>query len=632
MDFSPLKRAVNALIAEQKYDGHWCFELEADCTMPADYIFMMHFVDDINFELQAKLANYILLKQNTDGGWPLFNNGPSDLSCSVKCYYALKLAGYRLTDNSMKFARCYILSNGGAAKANVFTRITLAQFSQIPWRAIPYVPVSIMLFPKWFPFHIDKMAYWSKCTIVPLSLLYLYKITAKNPTNINCSEIFQTPPFVETNYFSNISSKGKKYLFLERIGFHMKDLLCISYFKNKAVSKAIIWMLERLNGEDGLGAIIPPMMYSYYVLLYIMNLDSHHPLAQQVRTGIDKLLVVKDTTAYLQPCVSPVWDTALSSLALQEALQTLPGYNTELQDSILDSTAWIASKQTPAGGWAFQYNNEYFPDVDDTAVCALALLEGYNQYKSQILKAQRWIASMVSDNGGFGAFDINNEYYYLNDIPFADHGAMIDPPTADVTARCVTFLGTRHLKWSEGAAPFDMNKTVQFLLDEQLRVGSWHGRWGTNYLWGTWSVITAFNAIDMPRYDATYQIAKNWILTNISNSDGGFGESNNSYNTGCYQPAPSNAFHTSLAILILCQLDCVSYSTTRRAVQWLLDNQQEDGLWNDDIHNAPGFPKVFYLKYHGYAKYFPIWALAKYYNSIKSGGIINYIGTSQDQL
>jgi squalene-hopene/tetraprenyl-beta-curcumene cyclase len=625
MDYSPLKKACEALISKQNYDGHWCFELEADCTMPADYIFMMHFTGDINVELQNKLANYILSKQNTGGGWPLFNNGPSDLSCSVKCYYALRLAGIKADfsshRNNMLVAKEFILLNGGAAKANVFTRITLAQFNQIPWRGIPHIPISIMLFPKWFPFHIDKMAYWSKCTIVPLALLYLFKVKAKNPNNVTCREIFTTPPNMERKYFSNATTcKAKKYLVMERIGYYLRNIVCIPYFTRLATAKALDWMLERLNGEDGLGAIIPPMIYSYYVLLYVLNLDSHNPLAVQVRTAIDKLLVVNEDSAYLQPCVSPVWDTALASLALQEAERAIPGCNTNIQDAILDSTAWIASKQLKCGGWAFQYNNPHFPDVDDTAVCALALLDGYNQYKFQIFAARDWITSMVSDNGGYGAFDINNDYYYLNDIPFADHGAMIDPPTADVTGRCITFLSSKQLNWRSDLRPIDIRTSVQFLVDDRLPDGTWNGRWGTNYLWGLWSVITAFKAVEIPLFDPMLTMASSWILTH-ANADGGFGESNVSYNTNIFTPAPSNAFHTSLAILILCQLGHSTYTTTKRAVQWLLDHQNEEGLWTDDIHNAPGFPKVFYLKYHGYSKYFPIWALSKYYSTPRHSDI-----------
>lgn len=613
-----LNFAVRRLVEYQKPTGEWCFELEADCTIPSEYILMMHFIGEVNKSLQQKLVNYIVSHRNKDGGWPLFIDGPSDLSCSVKSYYALKLSGYHDT-TFMSDVKDWIIAQGGAAKSNVFTRIMLAQFGQIPWRGIPWIPVELILFPKWFPFHIDKIAYWSRCVLIPLTLLYTNRVQAQSPV-VSCSELFVIPPDKEKHYFGHVKGRvGHCVLLLERFGYHFEKFIP-KFVRKKAKARAWQWILPRLNGVDGLGAIFPAMVNAYLALRYCYPWGNDSQLIQRARESIDRLLIIEGDYAYCQPCVSPVWDTALSTLALQEYLKSVdgPANYALLHCNIMHSCMWIASKQirtlvgdwerhtlgTTPGGWAFQYNNAYYPDVDDTAVCAIALYQYGRIYNLPVKVAFNWIQAMCSTNGGYGAFDKDNCHYYLNEIPFADHGALLDPPTADVTARCVTFMAI-----TQSVTNTD---TINFLLREQEEDGSWIGRWGTNKLWGTWSVITALHAVGTsPTHPSMIQ-AHQWIIHH-QNEDGGWGESNLSYHDKNEHPE-STAFHTALALLTLCELNESNTIPATRAVEWLLAHQQVDGLWEDKGHNAPGFPRVFYLKYHGYAKYFPIWALAKYYN------------------
>ena len=620
-----INRAVKQLIALQKEEGHWVFELEADCTIPSEYILMMHHMGEIDEALQAKIANFLRKQQSADGSYPLYKGGAGDISCTVKAYYAMKMAGDSIQAAHMIKAREWILAQGGAAKANVFTRIMLAMFEQLPWRGVPFMPVEIMLLPKWFPFHLDKVSYWSRTVIVPLSILCSYRVKARNPNKIGAGELFVTPPDKEKNYFAHVKTPlGKAFLLLDKIGRFAEPWIP-RFIRQKATVKARDWFTERLNGYDGLGAIFTAMVNAYEAM-DCLGVPADNAQRQIARAAIDRLLVAKEDTTYCQPCVSPVWDTGLSALALQEICRHQ--CDPQTRQALSSALQWLAGKQLKdepgdwqlqrpdllGGGWAFQFGNSYYPDVDDTAVAALALLQaGEPKFAEHIERAAAWIAGMQSRNGGYGAFDADNTHYYLNHIPFADHGALLDPPTADVSGRCIMLLGrlvNRHPEYK-----IIIDKCIEYLRNEQEQDGCWFGRWGTNYIYGIWSVLTGFESAGVARNDPGIRKAVDWLKAK-QRGDGGWGESNDSYHDHKIrgESDTSTAFQTSLALLALLSGGEIGCPQVEAGVNYLLESQQADGFWNDQSFNAPGFPKVFYLKYHGYDKFFPLWALGRYRN------------------
>ena len=628
---SPLDNAIDRakehLLRLQSQEGYWVFELEADCTIPAEYILMMHFMDEIDEDLQGKIANFLRTHQTEDGSYPLFRGGEGDISCTIKAYYALKMAGDDITAPHMTKAREWILAHGGAAKANVFTRIMLAMFEQLPWRGIPFIPVELMLLPKWFPFHIDKISYWSRTVMVPLAILCSYKVTARNPNKIGVRELFTIDPEKENNYFSHVKTPiGKTVLALERFGRLLEPLIPRA-MRKKATEKARDWFLERLNGYDGLGAIFPAMVNAYEAMDFLgfPKGDERREIALE---SIKRLLVIKGDQAYCQPCVSPIWDTGLVALALQEVDKYEQSPQTRMQ--IKEGLRWLASKQLtdepgdwqvkrpnlPGGGWAFQFGNSWYPDVDDSAVVAHALVQSEEEeFSETIQRAGVWIAGMQSSNGGYGAFDVDNDHYYLNHIPFADHGALLDPPTADVSGRCAMFLGNL-VKTNPEYQPV-LDRCIAYLISEQEEDGSWFGRWGTNYIYGCWSVLLAFETAGVPKDDPSIRKAVAWLKSK-QRCDGGWGEDNYSYHDA--SPSQRGEFHTStafqtgFALTALMAAGEAESPEVQAGVDYLLRNQQSDGFWKDECFTAPGFPKVFYLKYHGYDKFFPLWALARFRN------------------
>ena len=609
--------ARNALLTLQHPEGYWSFELEADCTIPAEYILMMHFMDEIDEALQSKIAVYLRDRQNPQGGWPLYFGGDFNLSCSVKAYYALKLAGDNVDAPHMVKARQAILSHGGAARSNVFTRITLALFKQVPWRGIPLIPVEIMLLPRWFPFHLNKISYWSRTVLVPLSILYSLKAQAKNPKGVHIRELFTTPPELERNYFQVRSWLNRLLLGIERIARRLEPAVP-AWLRRCAIKKAERWFINRLNGADGLGAIFPAMVNAHEALA-LLGYSPNDPLCVITKQALVNLLVVGKKSAYCQPCVSPVWDTALATLALHE----VEGKETPESQRALDwlkvrqvlnaSGDWRTYRpQIKGGGWPFQFGNDYYPDVDDTAIVGWAMQQvNAKRYQEAIRHAADWVSGMQSLNGGFASFDADNTHYYLNEIPFADHGALLDPPTSDVTARGIAFLSPLDRQEDKPV----LHKSHEFLQKEQEENGSWFGRWGTNYIYGTWSVLTALEQAGESPDQPYVKRAVAW-LKYIQRADGGWGEGNDTYfhpekaGTGEH----STAFQTAWAMLALMAAGEGDSKAVQRGAEYLLSTQQPNGLWSDPDFTAPGFPRVFYLKYHGYDKYFPLWALARLSN------------------
>ncbi len=617
-----IARATLALLDRRRDDGHWCFELEADATIPAEYVLMRHFRGEpVAAELERKIAVYLRRIQGAHGGWPLFHDGAFDMSASVKAYFALKMIGEDVDAPHMARAREAILSRGGAARSNVFTRILLALYKQLPWSGVPVVPVEVMLLPRWFPFHLDKVSYWARTVMVPLMVLTALRPAPVNAKNVSVSELFVVPPDQVKSWPGGAHQKEPwttLFAGLDKV-LHVVEPFFPKGLRRKAIARAEAFTLERLNGVDGLGAIFPAMVNS----LLMFDALGYSPDDQHVkdaRESIERLLVIKDEEAYCQPCVSPVWDTALVSHALlevggpqaercaREALEWLK----PLQ--VLDVKGdWAVRKpDVRPGGWAFQYANAHYPDVDDTAVVAMAMDRAGGDYEHAILRAREWIEGLQSEDGGWGAFDADNAYHYLNNIPFADHGALLDPPTADVSARCVSMLAQLGATVENSGV---LARGVAYLRKEQEADGSWYGRWGMNYVYGTWSTLCALNAAGVPAGDPAMRKAVSWLLS-IQNEDGGWGEDGESYRLDYrgYEKAPSTASQTAWALLALMAAGERDNPAVARGIDYLTAGQGADGFWDEELFTATGFPRVFYLRYHGYSKFFPLWALARYRN------------------
>jgi squalene-hopene/tetraprenyl-beta-curcumene cyclase len=613
-----VSRASASLLALQRADGHWVFELEADATIPSEYILLQHYLGRIEPELEARIAGYIRATQGRDGGWPLFHGGNLDISCSVKAYFALKAAGDPVDAPHMARARAAILTRGGARRCNVFTRVTLALFGEVPWRAVPVMPVEIMLLPAWSPFHIAKVSYWSRTVLIPLLVLMALRPRARNPNSVTINELFVEPPELVRDWISTAAPSPLS------LAFGMLDRLLRKaepYFpadaRRRAIERAVAFVSERLNGEHGLGAIFPAIANSV-MMFDCLGYATDHPDYQTALAATRKLLVLKGEGSYCQPCLSPVWDTALTCHALMEV------GDVRLEPAIRRALDWLATKQVlkhagdwavarpgvRPGGWAFQYENPYYPDLDDTAAVALALDRFDSaRYRRAIDRAAEWIVGMQSRNGGWASFDADNTHYYLNHIPFADHGALLDPPTADVTARCLGFLAQIGYA-SDRPAP---SAAIEYLRREQEPDGSWFGRWGTNYIYGTWSVLAALNAAGTEPSSSEVKRAVDWLLAR-QHGDGGWGESGASY----FPDAPrgdapySTASQTAWALLGLMAAGQVEHRAVARGVAHLINSQNGEGAWEEPWFTAVGFPRVFYLRYHGYRAFFPLWALARY--------------------
>jgi squalene-hopene/tetraprenyl-beta-curcumene cyclase len=612
---SAVGRAAAALRQLQKPDGHWVFELEADATIPAEYVLLLHFLGRPDPVLEGKIGVYLRQIQGAHGGWPLFHDGAFHLSASVKAYFALKMIGDDAAAPHMARARAAILAAGGAERTNVFTRAQLALYGEVPWRAVPVMPVEITLLPRWFPFHLDKVSYWSRTVIVPLLILMALRPRARNAHGVHVAELFQTPPEAVRDWIRGPfrSPWGRFFAGLDKV-LRAGEPFFPKAVRRRAIEAAVAFIRLRLNGEDGLGGIYPAMANAV-MAFDALGYPPDHPDAAIAWASVNKLLVVGEDRAYCQPCLSPVWDTALAAHAMAEAegatSATVTAANAWLRERQILTVAgdWRAARpQARPGGWAFQYWNDHYPDVDDTAVVGMLLHRADPAgYAEAIARARDWIVGMQSRNGGWGAFDADNDKYYLNHIPFADHGALLDPPTADVTARCVSFLA----QIGETATE-PVRRAVDYLRREQEADGAWFGRWGSNFLYGTWSVLCALNAAGVAADDPAVRRAVAFLLQ-TQRDDGGWGEDEETYAGaphGRYRV--STPSQTAWALLGLMAAGEVAQPAVGRGVAYLAKAQQADGNWQEAPYTAVGFPRVFYLRYHGYKLFFPLLALARY--------------------
>ncbi|HUF87256.1 MAG TPA: squalene--hopene cyclase [Thermohalobaculum sp.] len=631
---TPVERRAErrALIAEragrlwemQREDGHIVFELEADCTIPAEYVLLRHFLGEIEPEREARIAGYLRGVQNSDGSWPLYPEGPGNISATLKGYWALKLIGDSPDAAHMARARTWLLGQGGAAKANVFTRIAMALHGHIPWRGVPAMPVECLLLPRWFPFHMSKIAYWSRTVLVPLLILYARRARAANPTGTGIEELFTVPPEAQRVWQINPTGTraGEAFLLLDRV-LRAAEPLIPGRLRERAIRRAEAFVLDHLNGEDGLGGIYPAMANAV-MAFRTLGYPDDDPSMKIARQAIEKLMVERGEKIYYQPCLSPVWDTALAAHAL---LESAPQDDPRL----LRAMHWLAGRQVldhvgdwavrrpdlRPGGWPFQYANPDYPDVDDSAVVVMAMHRANpDRYAENIERACEWLAGMQSRSGGWGAFDPENEHDYLNSIPFADHGALLDPPTVDVTARCVGALA----QVDRARFADNIRKGVAFIRREQEPDGSWYGRWGANYVYGTWSALAGLNAAGEDMSQPQIRRAVAW-LKGRQRADGGWGEGLETYEPwGKGLARASTPSQTAWALLGLMAAGETESDSVLEGIEWLRRAPREpDGArWHESHFTGTGFPRVFYLKYHGYAAFFPLWAMARYERLMES--------------
>ncbi len=615
-------RAQAFLLSSQAPDGHWVGELEADTTITSEYLFLTHLLDRVDREREAKAVRYILSRQLPDGGWNLYEDGPADLSASIKAYFALKLSGLPADHPAMAAAGEHIRQRGGPTQANIFTKIALALFGEYDWRGIPAMPVEFMLRPRWFYFNLYEISYWSRTVLVPLLILMDKKPVIRPLPGRGLDELWPTPRDRASLRFPRLPRPfslrtlfWKNFFIAVDDGLKLWEKTGVRPLRARAIEAARTWLEERLAVPGGLGGIYPAMANAV-LALRCLGYPDDHPLVRGQLKEIEALAVEKPDRIHYQPCVSPVWDTTLAANALVES--GLPADHPSLRTAgqwlldkqILVPGDWqVKRPEIAPGGWPFQYHNDFYPDLDDTtmAVMALAKISGLNDTRKRfaIERGTAWLLGMQGRDGGWASFDADNDKLLLNNIPFADHGALLDPSTEDLTGRGLEMLGT--LGYGPDFPP--ARRGIEFLKRCQRQEGCWHGRWGVNYIYGTWSVLRGLRTIGEDLSKEYVRRAANW-LESTQNPDGGWGERCDSYNdpalAGRGDSTPSQ---TAWALLGLFAAGKIDGNVVQRGIRYLIETQQPDGSWEDSHWNGTGFPRVFYLKYHFYSKYFPLWAL-----------------------
>ncbi len=632
-----IEAATNWLLGQQHELGYWCAELEADSMLESDYIFMHTLLGTGDRGRMERAVNEILRHQNEDGGWSLYPGGPSNVNYGVKCYLALKLMGWKADHPLMVKARKRVLELGGVVECNTFTKIYLCAMGQYDYDAVPAVPPEIILFPKWFYFNIYEISAWSRAILVPLSIIYAKKPFKKLAPEQTIDELF-----VGGRDGANLHLRfDRKRLFSWRNFFLLTDRLMhwservhIRPLRKVALKKAEQWILDHFERSDGLGAIYPAMLNAIVALVYLGYSKDDPQLIRALdefeRLGIDCPEGTPDysvPTFRMQPCFSPVWDTA-------QVLSTLGEVGLARNDPRLVKAAdWLLSKEIRSKGdwshnvkvaepscWCFFFNNDHQPDVDDTGEVLLALKAVDNpreRYQHEVTRrAIQWVFAMQCKNGGWASFDKDNTKKIFESIPFADHNAMIDPPTVDITGRILEMLA------SYGYTRRDkrVEKAIEFILKEQEPDGAWFGRWGVNYLYGTFLVLRGLQAMEVSFLEPAVQQAAEWIRM-VQNPDGGWGETAGTYDDPSQRGVgPSTPSQTAWALLGLLAANDTRSDSVAKGVRWLIDRQQKDGSWSElmpgrngeSYYTGTGFPKVFYLGYHFYKQYFPLLALTTY--------------------
>lgn len=615
-----VEAARKQLFSQQHEEGYWCGELEADTTLESDYILLhtlLGTVDEVRFQ---KCANYILQHQNEDGGWGIYAGAPSTISASVKAYFGLKLAGYKANHPALERARKKILEMGGVTEVNTFTKIYLCFLGQFEYDAVPAIPPEIVLFPQWFWFNIYEISSWSRTILIPLSICYAKKPFKKIPDEMGVEELFvggRDKSRMRLHWSKQRISWRNFFLCLDRL-VHWFEAVHIRPLRSMALKKAEKWMLERFEMSDGLGAIYPSMLNAI-IALRCLGYSTDDPQVIRALDEFEKLGIEEHSTFRMQPCKSPVWDTAYALFAAGEAgvaskdPRMVKCADWILQKQVRNVGDWkVKNKQGQPGGWYFEFNNEFYPDVDDSAqVClALAHVEHPNgrYQRESVQRAIDWIMSMQCKNGGWASFDKNNTKMVFQYIPFADHNAMLDPPTVDITGRILEMLAAYGYDRNHPA----VKKAIQFILEEQEADGSWFGRWGVNYIYGTMLALRGLEAMGIDHHEPYIQQGAEWLRM-MQNPDGGWGETCGSYDDSTTKGVgPSTPSQTAWAVVGLLAASDTRSDSLQRGIAYLLRTQKADGSWDEAYFTGTGFPRVFYLAYHLYRQYFPMIALTTY--------------------
>ncbi len=642
---SAVQKSRDFLFSRQHPEGYWCGELEADSMLEADYIYLHTQLESGNPERLKRALTEMMRYQNEDGSWSIFPGGPGNISLSVKCYFSAKLMGVGADDPRLSRCREWVLAHGGVVACNTFTKMYLCGLGQYDYDAVPAIPPEIVLFPNWFYFNIYEISSWSRSILVPLAIIYAKKPFKKIPSEQGIDELFVGG---RANSILRLRRDRKRtiswrnfFIVLDRL-MHWAEAVHLRPVRTIALRKAEKWLLARLEMTDGLGAIYPAMLNAI-IALRCLGYSEDDPQVIRARDEFEKLGIEQPPTAQMpeptfrmQPCVSPVWDTAQAVYALGEA--GVPRNDPRL----LKAADWMLSKEvrhkgdwavkvprTEPGGWYFEFNNEFYPDTDDTAQVLLALNKVDNpreRYQHQVAeRAIQWVFAMQCRKGGWGSFDKDNTKMIFQYIPFADHNAMLDPPTVDITSRILEMLA------SYGYTRDDkrVEKAIKFVFSEQEADGSWFGRWGVNYLYGTFLALRGLDAIGVDHLEPQIQSAAEWIRM-VQNPDGGWGETCGSYddpNTrGIGLSTPSQ---TAWAMLGLLAAGDDRSDSIAKGVRWLLTRQLPDGSWDESMGEGPtrqniitgtGFPRVFYLSYDMYRQYFPLLALTTYRRAMERQG------------
>ena len=601
----------------QHPDGYWWFELESNVTITAEYLMLLIFAGIEDKEKNAKMANYVLGRQRPDGTWALYKGGKGDLSTSVEAYFALKLAGYPASDPRLEAARRFIIASGGPANTRFFTKIFLALFGQYDWKEIPSVPVEIVLLPRWFPLNIYNFSSWARATFIPLSVVLDAKPVKAIPEDRGVRELFGSGPADRPREETRSVLSWKRFFAqLDRLVKATEESRVRS-FRRKGLGRALRWIRDHQEETGDWGGIQPAMVNSILALLVRGRAVSCKPV-QKGFEALERCTIERGDELLLQSCISPVWDTALTALAL-----SCSGLK-ESHPSMASACRWLAGKQIfekgdwsvkrpdlEPGGWAFEFVNNWYPDVDDTAVVLMLLNRcGRQRFLApeNFEKAVGWVLGMQGKDGGWGAFDVDNNVEVLNQIPFGDLEAMIDPGTPDITGRVLELLGCIDYPRSSQA----VRAALKFLKKTQEKDGLWWGRWGVNYLYGTWSALAGLCAIgeDMTKPYIRKAVA---TLKERQNADGGWGESCESYEDPRLRArGKSTPSQTAWVVMALVAAGEAASEEAVGGIRFLLERQASDGTWEEEEFTATGFPKHFMIKYHNYRNCFPLMALGKF--------------------
>jgi len=625
-----IRRSQRFLLSQQKPEGYWIGELMVDATLVADKLAYCHWDGKVDAVWQRKAVTHLFSMQLADGGWNTYYGGPSEVNATIKVYVALKLAGVPVTDSRMLRAREVALALGGIPRMNTFSKLYLALLGLFPWEYVPTIPCEVILIGKWFYVNFNEMSSWSRSMLVPLAIINHFKPTRQLQHPIKVDELYPEglherdlalAPDPERitwrNFFLWLDRVHKFAEWFAQNGIHP--------FRRHALRKAEQWMIERFEGSDGLAAIFPGMLYSIIALKALGYADDH-PIVRAQEQQLLKLEHETETSVRIEPCLSPVWDSAIVAICLSES--GLPADHPALKRAV----QWLMSKEirfrgdwqykNPAdvepSGWVFEFENKWNPDVDDTAMVLLALRRVPTDNPAQrdecFDRGLKWMLTFQCRDGGWAAFDKDCNKGVLEKVPFADHNAMLDPECADITARILELLG---YEGYDLAHP-QVQKALRFIREHQEEDGSWYGRWGVNYIYGTWQVLRGLRALKLDMSEPWLVKAGAW-LESVQHDDGGWGERCNTYDDPVFKgQGPSTASQTAWAVMGLCALGEPDRPGLRRGIEYLIRTQNLDGSWTEHETTGTGFPKVYYLKYDMYRNSWPLLAMATYRNLLAS--------------